>query len=129
MYGPDDLGWGDTGYNGHPIIKTPNLNDMSRNGIRFDRFYSGAPVCSPTRGSCLTGRIGSIEYAEWWFKINRSWPVEGKGDFLLFDLIEDSYETRDLAAQKPEIVEKLKVVLEKWQESCRKSYAGKDYKE
>lgn len=52
----DDQGWSDTGYNGHPVLKTPNLDEMSRNGIRFDRFYSGAPVCSPTRGSCLTGR-------------------------------------------------------------------------
>jgi len=52
----DDLGWGDTGYNGHPALKTPNLDAMSRNGIRFDRFYAGAPVCSPTRGSALTGR-------------------------------------------------------------------------
>ncbi|GAG59988.1 unnamed protein product, partial [marine sediment metagenome] len=52
----DDLGWGDTGYNGHPVLKTPHLDSMARNGIRFDRFYSGAPVCSPTRGSCLTGR-------------------------------------------------------------------------
>ena len=48
--------WGDTSYNGHPRLKTPNLDDMARRGIRFDRFYSGAPVCSPTRGSCLTGR-------------------------------------------------------------------------
>jgi len=52
----DDQGWGDTGYNGHPVLKTPNLDAMARAGIRFDRFYSGAPVCSPTRGSCLTGR-------------------------------------------------------------------------
>ena len=52
----DDQGWGDTGYNGHPILKTPNLDAMSREGIRFTRWYSGAPVCSPTRGSCLTGR-------------------------------------------------------------------------
>ncbi|MBN1342513.1 MAG: sulfatase-like hydrolase/transferase [Phycisphaerae bacterium] len=52
----DDQGWGDTGYNGHPILETPNLDAMSRQGIRFNRFYSGAPVCSPTRGSCLTGR-------------------------------------------------------------------------
>ena len=52
----DDQGWGDTSYNGHPHLKTPNLDDMARRGIRFDRFYSGAPVCSPTRGSCLTGR-------------------------------------------------------------------------
>lgn len=52
----DDLGWGDTAYNGHPVLKTPNLDAMSRSGIRFDRFYAGAPVCSPTRGSALTGR-------------------------------------------------------------------------
>jgi len=52
----DDQGWGDTGYNGHPILRTPNLDEMARTGIRFDRFYSAAPVCSPTRGSCLTGR-------------------------------------------------------------------------
>ncbi len=52
----DDQGWGDTGYNGHPFLKTPHLDAMSRAGLRFDRFYSGAPVCSPTRGSALTGR-------------------------------------------------------------------------
>ncbi|MCU0246495.1 MAG: sulfatase-like hydrolase/transferase [Bryobacter sp.] len=52
----DDQGWGDTSYNGHPVLKTPNLDAMARSGIRFDRFYAGAPVCSPTRGSCLTGR-------------------------------------------------------------------------
>lgn len=52
----DDQGWGDVGYNGHPYLKTPNLDAMSRAGLRFDRFYAGAPVCSPTRGSALTGR-------------------------------------------------------------------------
>jgi arylsulfatase A-like enzyme len=52
----DDQGWGDVGYNGHPTLKTPTLDEMARSGLRFERFYSGAPVCSPTRGSCLTGR-------------------------------------------------------------------------
>jgi arylsulfatase A-like enzyme len=52
----DDLGWGDTGYNGHPTLKTPHLDEMAKAGLRLERFYSGAPVCSPTRGSCLTGR-------------------------------------------------------------------------
>ena len=52
----DDLGYGDVGYNGNKIIKTPNLDAMSKAGLRFDRFYAQAPVCSPTRGSCLTGR-------------------------------------------------------------------------
>ena len=53
----DDQGWGQTGYYNHPELKTPNLDEMARNGIRFDRFYAGAPVCSPTRASVLTGRV------------------------------------------------------------------------
>ncbi|TWU32334.1 sulfatase family protein [Novipirellula artificiosorum] len=52
----DDQGWGDVSYNGHPKIKTPNLDAMAASGIRFDRFYATASVCSPTRASCLTGR-------------------------------------------------------------------------
>ncbi len=52
----DDLGWGDTGYNGNKIIRTPNLDQMSREGLRFNRFYASSSVCSPTRGACLTGR-------------------------------------------------------------------------
>ncbi|MCL4109588.1 UNVERIFIED_CONTAM: hypothetical protein GTU68_049181 [Idotea baltica] len=52
----DDHGWGDTGYNGHPFVKTPHLDQMASDGLRFDRWYAAAPVCSPTRGSCLTGR-------------------------------------------------------------------------
>lgn len=52
----DDLGWGDVGYNGNPIAKTPHLDQMANEGIRLDRFYAAAPVCSPTRASCLTGR-------------------------------------------------------------------------
>lgn len=52
----DDQGCGDVGYAGHPVLQTPNLDAMAEAGIRFDRFYAGAPVCSPTRGSCLTGR-------------------------------------------------------------------------
>ena len=52
----DDLGWGDTGFNGNQIIKTPHLDNMAADGLRFTRFYAAAPVCSPTRGSVLTGR-------------------------------------------------------------------------
>lgn len=52
----DDQGWGDVGYNGHPVLRTPFLDQMSEEGLRFERFYASSPVCSPTRGSCLTGR-------------------------------------------------------------------------
>ena len=52
----DDLGWGDVGFNGNTTVRTPHLDRLSMEGIRFDRFYASSPVCSPTRGSCLTGR-------------------------------------------------------------------------
>lgn len=53
----DDLGIGDVAYTGfNQYIETPHLDEMSKSGILFDRFYSQSPVCSPTRGSCLTGR-------------------------------------------------------------------------
>ncbi len=52
----DDMGWGQTGYRNHPVLKTPNLDAMAANGLRFERFYAGGPVCSPTRASVLTGR-------------------------------------------------------------------------
>ena len=37
----DDMGWGQTGYRGHPVLKTPNLDAMAANGLRFERFYAG----------------------------------------------------------------------------------------
>jgi arylsulfatase A-like enzyme len=52
----DDLGWSDVGFNGNSVVQTPQLDAMASNGLVFDRFYAAAPVCSPTRGSCLTGR-------------------------------------------------------------------------
>ncbi|MCA9204029.1 MAG: sulfatase-like hydrolase/transferase, partial [Planctomycetales bacterium] len=52
----DDHGWEETGYNGHPYVKTPVLDEMAATGLRFDRFYAAHPSCSPTRASFLTGR-------------------------------------------------------------------------
>ena len=52
----DDHGYGDTGFTGHPFVKTPHLDEMSKAGLVFNRFYAAAPVCSPTRASVMSGR-------------------------------------------------------------------------
>ena len=52
----DDLGWGDLGCYGHPSIRTPNLDRMAAEGMRFTDFYSAAEVCTPSRTALLTGR-------------------------------------------------------------------------
>ena len=52
----DDQGYGDAGFTGHPFVKTPHLDAMAKAGVVFNRFYAGAPVCSPTRASVMTGR-------------------------------------------------------------------------
>ena len=52
----DDLGWGDVGFNGSKVCRTPHLDEMAKHSLKFNRFYAAAPVCSPTRGSALTGR-------------------------------------------------------------------------
>ena len=51
----DDQGYGDIGYNGNSHIKTPNLDLLATNSMRFNNFYV-SPVCAPTRSSLLTGR-------------------------------------------------------------------------
>jgi arylsulfatase A len=52
----DDLGWGDMGCYGHPSIRTPNLDRLAAQGMRFTDFYSAAEVCTPSRAALLTGR-------------------------------------------------------------------------
>ena len=51
----DDLGWGELGSYGQTKIRTPNLDRLATEGMRFTNFYSGSPVCAPSRCVLLTG--------------------------------------------------------------------------
>lgn len=63
----DDLGYGDLGAYGCPDIKTPNLDRLANQGVRFTQFYANGPECSPTRVALLSGRyqqrVGGLECA------------------------------------------------------------------
>ena len=52
----DDLGYGDLGVYGHPVVKTPNIDRLASEGVRYLQFYAPAPLCSPSRAAMLTGR-------------------------------------------------------------------------
>src|SRR5215831_12457970 len=63
----DDLGWGDLSSYGAPDIRTPRIDSIGREGVRFTQFYDNGPECSPTRCALMTGRyqqrVGGLECA------------------------------------------------------------------
>jgi arylsulfatase A-like enzyme len=77
----DDLGWGDLSCYGRPDYRTPNLDRLASEGVRFTQAYSAAPVCTPTRCAFVTGRypartpVGLEEPLSW-----RKQLVERKQD-------------------------------------------------
>jgi len=58
----DDLGWGELGCYGQQRLRTPNIDRLATEGMRFTRHYSGAPVCAPSRCVLMTGKhLGKAE--------------------------------------------------------------------
>ncbi|RFC49505.1 MAG: N-acetylgalactosamine-6-sulfatase [Verrucomicrobia bacterium] len=76
----DDLGYGDLGCTGAEDIRTPNIDRIAADGVRFTDFYANAPVCTPTRAAFLTGRwqqrLG-IEFA-FGYQVEQKVLVDGK---------------------------------------------------
>lgn len=58
----DDLGYGEIGPYGQKLIKTPNLDRMAKEGMKFTQHYSSSPVCAPARCMLLTGKHGGHAY-------------------------------------------------------------------
>ena len=58
----DDLGYGDLGVYGHHTIRTPHLDRLAREGMRFDNAFVTSTVCTPSRYTFLTGRCASSSY-------------------------------------------------------------------
>ncbi len=56
----DDLGYGDLSSYGAKDLKSPNIDSLMSNGMRFDSFYANCPVCSPTRAALLSGTYPDI---------------------------------------------------------------------
>ena len=66
----DDLAWDDVGAFGHPTIRTPQIDRLAREGMRFDRAFVTASSCSPSRSSLITGRYPHSTDAE-----QLHWPL------------------------------------------------------
>ena len=76
----DDLGYGDLGSFGHPVIKTPNLDKLAEEGLRLTNYYAPSALCSPSRAGLMTGRHPYRTGI-------RSWIPRGSGVYLIEDEI------------------------------------------
>lgn len=66
----DDLGYGDTAVYGHPVVETPNIDQLAAEGVRFTQFYAPSALCSPSRAGVLTGRTPYRTGIESWIPDN-----------------------------------------------------------
>lgn len=92
----DDLGYGDLACFGATDMRTPNIDNLAADGMRFDNFYANCPVCSPTRASLLTGRYPELVGVPGVIRTHaeNNWGFLDPGAVLLPELLRKSgYET------------------------------------
>lgn len=78
----DDLGWGDLGCYGNRQIKTPNLDELAKEGILFTQFYVSGSVCSPSRAAIMTGHFPARHGIHGHFSTARSNQARGMPNWL-----------------------------------------------
>ncbi len=123
----DDLGYGDLGSYGQKKIRTPALDRLSAEGMRFTQFYSGSPVCAPSRCVLMTGKgkQRKHEFLFWDFNGYGGQQAVRMGDWKgvrknlhsgntkieLYNLAEDIGEKRDVAAKHFGIVNRIEKIM------------------
>jgi len=93
----DDQGYWAMGCAGNRELRTPNLDRLAAEGIRFENFFCVSPVCSPARASILTGRIPSQHGVHDWLRAGNS-VVEPERDGLLIEYLRGQTAYTDLLA-------------------------------
>jgi|TARA_B100001964_G_scaffold136855_1_gene151037 arylsulfatase A-like enzyme len=89
----DDLGYGDLASYGHQIVKTPNIDKLASDGIKYTQYYAPSPLCSPSRAGLLTGRTPYRTGIRAWIPPGSNVHL-GKNEITLAHLLkEKGYET------------------------------------
>jgi N-acetylgalactosamine-6-sulfatase len=78
----DDLGWGDLAAHGHPVIKTPVLDQMIKEGTDYTQFNVASAVCSPSRAAVMTGKFPSFFSIHQHFAVSSQNRKLGMPDWL-----------------------------------------------
>lgn len=76
----DDLGYGDTEPYGQKIIKTPEINKLANEGMKFTQFYAGASVCAPSRATIITGQTTGNTHIRGNKEVSK--PIDGQAPIL-----------------------------------------------
>ncbi|MCJ8303897.1 sulfatase-like hydrolase/transferase, partial [Shewanella sp.] len=89
----DDLGYGDLGSYGHPMLKTPNIDKLAEAGIKYTQYYSPSPLCSPSRAGMLTGRTPYRTGIRSWIPHGQDVHL-GENEITIANLLQDKgYDT------------------------------------
>jgi len=90
----DDQGYGDLGCYGHPLLKTPNIDRFSTEGMKFTDCHAACPVCSPSRSGILTGRTPYRNGVYTWIPANSEKPYLRESEITIAELLRrDGYST------------------------------------